>query len=373
MRIAFYAPMKPPTAPRPSGDRRMARSLIAAMEQAGHQVTLASNFRSRDGAGDPHRQQRLQQLGRRLGERIVRRYSASGNEPRPDLWFTYHVYYKAPDWLGPFVSRALDIPYVIAEASFAPKRAGGPWAIGHEAAATAIRSADRIVDINGANAPCVIPLLDDPSRLMPLKPFLDTKPFAAAQSPAIAIDGRFSLITIAMMRTGDKLDSYRALAGALGKLNSQAWQLSIVGDGPARPEIEELMAPLGRDRVRFLGQRSAEDMPALLAGADIFIWPAIKEAYGMAILEAQAAGVPVVAGDAGGVSEIVAHEKTGLLVPEGDMGALAAALDTLLDNPEGRHRMACAALKKTADEHSIETAALRLNDILTSARQRRAA
>ena len=144
MRIAFYAPLKPPTAPRPSGDRRMARALISALETAGHSVVLASIYRTRDGTGDIKRQRRLQNLGERLADRYV----AQTPEGRPDLWFTYQVYYKAPDWIGPKVSAALDIPYVIAEASHAPKRAGGPWAVGHAGAEAAIRALR-----SGAQAP----------------------------------------------------------------------------------------------------------------------------------------------------------------------------------------------------------------------------
>lgn len=373
MRISFYAPMKPPTAIRPSGDRRMARALIAALERAGHDVTLASIFRSRGPAGDPNHQKRLQQVGRRLGNRLIARYTALSDGDKPDLWFTYHVYYKAPDWLGPSVSEALGIPYVIAEASHAPKRAGGPWSIGHDAATAAIRAADRIVGINRANAPCVLPLLDDPARLIPLPPFLDTASFAATQAEKITVGRAPSLITVAMMREGDKLASYRVLRDTLAGLSARPWQISIIGDGPARTKIEAMMAPLGPDRVRFLGQKAPEEMPALLAAADIFVWPAINEAYGMAILEAQAAGIPVIAGDAGGVSEIVEHGATGLLAPMGDASTLSAALDGLLTDPGRRESMAHSAREKVRTQHSLEMAARQLDEIVTLAHQRRAA
>lgn len=369
MQIAFYAPLKPPTSIRPSGDRGMARALMAALKQAGHEVTLASVFRSRDGAGDGDRQRRL----RHLGERLASRYLARESVRRPDLWFTYHLYYKAPDWIGPLVSRALDIPYVIAEASHAPKRAGGAWSIGHEGAEAAIRAADRIVGINRANTPCVLPLLDDPARLIPLAPFLDTLPFATTRPATPATGDGPRLMSVAMMRPGDKLASYRVLADTLARLKDQPWRLEIIGDGPARPEIEALMAPLGPGRVQFLGARSAEDMPTQLARADIFVWPAINEAYGMALLEAQAAGVPVVAGDAGGVGEIVDHGATGLLAPEGDAAGLADALDSLLGDPARRDQMARAAIDKVARRHSLEFASRRLDDIIMSAGHRRAA
>src|SRR5215468_5087293 len=101
MRIAFYAPLKPPTHPVPSGDRRVARLLMAAFGRANHRVELASRFRSRDGVGDPVRQQALAELGHHLARRLARQYQARPPAERPELWFTYHVYYKAPDWLGP--------------------------------------------------------------------------------------------------------------------------------------------------------------------------------------------------------------------------------------------------------------------------------
>src|SRR5262245_55798755 len=125
MRIAFYAPLKPPTHPVPSGDRRMARLLMAALGRANHRIDLASRFRSREGAGDPARQQALADLGQHMAQRLVRQYQARAAAERPELWFTYHLYYKAPDWLGPAVCAALDIPYVVAEASHANKRADG--------------------------------------------------------------------------------------------------------------------------------------------------------------------------------------------------------------------------------------------------------
>ena len=129
MRVAFYAPMKPPDHPLPSGDRRMARAFMALLRDLGHEVELASRFRSYDRSGDAGRQAAAGAARPRAGGALLRRYGAG----RRDLWFTYHLYHKAPDWLGPAVSRALAIPYVAAEASLAGKQAGGPWAAGYAA------------------------------------------------------------------------------------------------------------------------------------------------------------------------------------------------------------------------------------------------
>ena len=99
MRVAFYAPMKPPDHPVPSGDRRMARAFAAAARASATRSSWRARFRSydRDGRRRPGRRG-WSALG--LGERRALSAAAGAAEP-PDLWFTYHLYHKAPDWLGP--------------------------------------------------------------------------------------------------------------------------------------------------------------------------------------------------------------------------------------------------------------------------------
>jgi glycosyltransferase involved in cell wall biosynthesis len=378
MRIAFYAPLKPPTAPSPSGDRHMARLLMRALTVGGHQVELAAIFRSRDGDGNALRQARLGELGGRLAHRLVERYGRRPRDARPGTWFTYHLYHKAPDWLGPAVSDALGIPYVVAEASFAPKRKGGKWALGHEAAGRAIRRADAIIGLNSNDAPCVLPLLDDPRRLFALSPFTETAPFAAAAAESDrhrhAVGAAFGLdmgvpllLAVAMMRSGDKLESYQVLGAALATLDDIPWQLLVVGDGPARMAVEAALAALGDGRVRYAGELPPDELAPVYAAADLLIWPAVREAYGMAILEAQAAGVPVVAGNSGGVGDIVAHGRTGLLTATGDAAALADAVRTLLADPGRRADMGRRAGETVGREHTIAAAAARLNQALAAA------
>ncbi len=366
MRIAFYAPLKPPDHPVASGDRAMARALIAALTLAGHEVTLASRFRSRD-AGDAARQERLQALGGKLAERFLSKI-ANGTS-KPDLWFTYHLYHKAPDWLGPTITARLGIPYVIAEASFAPKQAGGPWDLGHKASAEAIRHADLILQPNPVDAECVRPLLAAPARLAPLVPFLETAPFRAPDraSARASIGETFDLderepwlLAVAMMRADQKLLSYRVLADALSRLGERRWRLIVTGAGPAEAEVRQAFAPLG-ERVRFVGMRTPDELKQLYRGADLYVWPAIKEAWGMALLEAQAAGLPVVAGRSGGVPTIVADGETGLLVEEGDAAAFADAVGALLDDPARREAMRRAALERSARDHDIAAAAAALD------------
>jgi len=379
MRIAFYAPLKPPDHPVPSGDRRLAQLFLAALRLAGHQPVLASRLRSFDGRGDRPRQDRLAALGHRLADRALRRWRAAPGTA-PELWFTYHPYHKAPDWLGPPLSTALGIPYVIAEASFAPKQAHGPWAQGHRAAEQAIRRADAVIGLNPADRGCVLPLLVDRSRWVAIKPFIDASRFArlpadslrtiGSQGDADREDGDRAeggraprLIAAAMMRSGDKLASYRILGQALARLLDLDWVLEIVGDGTARPEVVKALASLGR-RVIWAGALDELGVAQRLAAADLYVWPAINEAFGVALLEAQASGLPIVAGASGGVCSIVGHEIGGLLVPPGDVAAFAAAVRQLLLDPDRRRRYGAAARRRVLAGHDLPAAASQLGAII---------
>lgn len=369
MRIAFYAPLKPPDHPVTSGDRTVARSLIAALRHAGHEVDLASHFRSYDG-GDSDRQKRLADEGGKLAERYLRRIGES--VARPDLWFTYHLYHKAPDWIGPAVTKRLGIPYVVAEASYAPKQAGGAWDLGHRAVADALREAALVLEPNPADAECVQPLLSSPEKLALLPPFLDTAPFRAPSrgvsrteiERTLDLDATKPwLLTVAMMREDQKLQSYRVLADAMARLTDKPWELIIAGAGEAEPAVRDAFAPLA-ERLRWAGVLQPERLRALYRAADLYLWPAVKEAYGMAFLEAQAAGLPVVAGRSGGVPGVVAEGSTGLLAAEGDAAAFADAVAVLLADPVRRQAMGEAAMSRALREHDISVAAKRLDDHL---------
>jgi glycosyltransferase involved in cell wall biosynthesis len=372
VRIAFYAPLKPPTHATPSGDRRVAGLLMDALERVAEHAELVSTFRSFDGDGDAARQAALRAQGAALVERMVRQWRAGPAELRPTLWFTYHVYYKAPDWLGPAISEALGIPYVIAEASYAGKRAGGPWAIGHEAAAEAIARARLVLspsrdDVAGLQA--LIPK----ERIVYLPPFLDVAPYRAALKQREAHRAKLAagygldptppwIAVVAMMRQGDKLASYRALAGALARLQHLPWRLLVAGDGAARSEVQAALEQAVPGRACFLGSLEARQVAALCAACDLYAWPAVNEAYGMAMLEAQAAGLPVVSVATRGVPDVVVDGKTGVLAKH--EASLADPLKELLLDANRRAALGREAAAFVAAERSLDAAAARLKTLL---------
>ena len=169
------------------------------------------------------------------------------------------------------------------------------------------------------------------------------------------------LLTVAMMRNDAKLRSYETLAAALDQVSGASWQLIVAGDGEVRSKVEKLF-PL--DRVVFTGQLGADGLAVLYAAADLYVWPAINEAYGMALLEAQAAGLPVVAGDTGGVGDIVRHGETGLLVPVGDAAAFAEAVMSMLGDEDRLRDMGERAAEVAEREHGLEAASATMGPVL---------
>ena len=122
-------------------------------------------------------------------------------------------------------------------------------------------------------------------------------------------------------------------------------RLRLVGDGPERAPPSPSWRALGlAGDVDFLGEQV--DLPATLAGADLFLLPSETESFGLAALEAMACGVPVVASDVGGLPEVIGDDEAGFLRPVGDVEGMAACARRLLDDPALRRRMAAAARRR---------------------------
>jgi glycosyltransferase involved in cell wall biosynthesis len=143
------------------------------------------------------------------------------------------------------------------------------------------------------------------------------------------------------------------LAEALQRAKLKRPILLIAGDGEARREVRRAFAD-APCRVEFLGRIPPDELARLYAAADLLVWPAINEAFGMALLEAQACGLPVLAGAFGGVAGIVADGKTGFLTKPGDARDFAVGLKRALasDLPA----MGRAARRKVERRHDIAAA-----------------
>jgi len=142
--------------------------------------------------------------------------------------------------------------------------------------------------------------------------------------------------------TDIKGHEYLIEAGAKLKPDFPSLHLVIVGSGDRHDALLRLAESAGlRDAVHLLGHR--DDIEVCLAGMDLFVLPSLNEGMGRALIEAMAAGLPVIASRVGGIPAVISHEHTGLLVPSGDAGALAEALRRFLDRPEWAKQLGAAA------------------------------
>ena len=371
MRVAFYAPLKPPDSPVPSGDRKMARQLFACLRSKGYDVKLISHLKSREPHGLRQKQIFIKNRSDKIIERLGNRFLETDSW-RPDVWFTYHMFYKAPDWLGPPISKALKIPYVIAEASHAPKRNKGDWSFNQEQVVLALKHADVIIGLNSNDEHFVKEVISSNCTYGFIKPFMgpdaptscgnDRTLFREDVCQELSIPrNNVLLLAVGMMREGAKFESYKMLGKVLARLGThETWNLIVVGDGKRRKEIEKFFG----SETRFVGELQEDQLFKYYCASDIFVWPAIQEAYGMALLEAQWLGLPAVVGNNGGVSDILNDKVTGFLATPGDLTDFTSKLTRLIENIGCREQMRAAATEITRNEHSFEMAAKKMDVLI---------
>jgi glycosyltransferase involved in cell wall biosynthesis len=159
---------------------------------------------------------------------------------------------------------------------------------------------------------------------------------SAPPAPREQLRAEFGLTRLSLLSMG-RLIALKGLDCAIDALASQPEvELIVAGDGPTRAELEQRARRAGA-RVRFVGEIRGATKGAWLSAVDAFVLPSRvlpsgrSEGVPGALLEAMDHGLPVIASDVGGVSDVVEHEHNGLLVPPEDVAALAAAIGRLAD------------------------------------------
>jgi len=232
------------------------------------------------------------------------------------------------------------------------------------AARLALRRADAVVAVSAATALALARATRVPrDRVRVIPNGIDLERFGAVPEDtrartraALGAEADDALVLFpAVLRDGKGHDVLLSALPQIRALVPRA-RVLIAGVGPLEAALRARARAMG-DAVTFLGHR--DDMPALLAAADLVVLPSRSEALPTALIEAAAAGRAVVATHVGGVEEVVVHDHTGVLIPPGNVTALVAAVCTLLLDPARADALGAAARARVGGRFDIDDQARR--------------
>jgi glycosyltransferase involved in cell wall biosynthesis len=353
MNICFYAPFKPLGHDQPSGDLSIATGLYGYLAAKGHRLRVATMLRSRWIFWKPWMLPRVMAETRRLSRRL------SGDAP--DLWLTYHAYYKGPDVIGPTVSACTGVPYVIFQGAYATKRRRDPRTLaGFWLNRRALKAARHVFvnkQIDFINLKRLLP----PERVTYVSPGIFPQDFSFSEVARRElrrqwrVDDTPVVLTAAMFRPGVKFQGVAGVIRACGRLlrNGYEFRLVVVGDGKERTTLAGLAQAELADKVIFVGKVPRTDMYRYYSAGDLFVFPGYGESLGMVFLEAQSCGLPVVAVANAGVPEVVSDGHTGLLAPLDDPNAFTRRVADLLGDAPRRRNMGLAAQAFIRRKHDL--------------------
>jgi glycosyltransferase involved in cell wall biosynthesis len=207
---------------------------------------------------------------------------------------------------------------------------------------------------------------------------IEVIPYTAELAPPSATDGpRAATQTILFVGRLIERKGVHHLIRALGAVRERTpVRLVVIGEGPERAKLEQVARGAGvAGEVEFRGRVSDEELRRAYAHADVFVLPSILDArqdtegLGVVLLEAMNYAVPVIASAIGGITDIVQHEASGLLVPPGDEAALGSALSRVLTDPTFSRRLGEAGRQRLHDAFSWDRIVARVESVYARALQ----
>jgi glycosyltransferase involved in cell wall biosynthesis len=364
LKILFYAPFKPLGHSNPSGDLMTATGIYQYLENQGHSLNIASRLRTRWIYWKPWMQVRVWWEKRHLAGMCA----ATG----PDLWLTYHSYYKGPDVLGPAVSRTARIPYVIFQGIYSTKRRRDfrtrPGFKLNTRALLAARHVFTNKRVDYTNLMRLLPV----EKITYVAPGIVPEAFEYDDRARQTLRRQWGvgeapvILAAAMFRPDVKSRGLRWMIETCGRLlqENMPFAMVIAGDGKERANLEQLAGRHLPGRVRFIGKIERDKMNRVYSAADVFVFPGIGESLGMVYLEAQSCGLPVVAFDNAGVPEVVCDQVTGFLEPMYAADAFVRAVGRLLTDSDLRRQMGERARAHVRRHHDLNLNYRKLDEVL---------
>lgn len=353
MKIAFYMPFKPLGHKNPSGDLIIGTELHDFLVEKGCDVSIVSRFRLR--------WIYLRPLLWPLFIVEFFRVLFTLLKNRPDAWFSYHSYYKAPDILGYLCCRLLNIPYVIFQGIYSTKRKRKvkSWC-GFHLNRLALLRAD-LVFTNKLPDKINLERLLDKENVVYVPPGIKPDEFEFDKDSRDKLRERYScqnrvvVLTAAMFREGVKTQSLEKVIEVCGDLIHQGKPLflMIAGDGVNHDYLLDKAGKHLGNEFAFLGKIKRSRMKEVYSSADIFVFPGINESLGMVYLEAQSCALPVVAYKNWGASQAVEHGKTGLLADAVDDHGFLRQIARLTEDDDYRRKLGQNGVQHVREKHDI--------------------
>jgi glycosyltransferase involved in cell wall biosynthesis len=349
------------------GAERHVVDLAMALHRKGHEVEVACSVSGGlseplEAAGVP-----VWPLARRLVKRRVSVAYARGirrllGERRFDL---VHAHIFASAVAAAIATLGKGVPLVITEHTEASWQT---WRT-RRVSRWAHRRAKRVIAVSTPIERRLIERDEVPPHLVTripnaVIPASDEPPDPAGPLPDAWVEGPLVGV-VARLQPEKGVANFLKAAARVSEISPRA-RFLVVGDGPLREELLNLVEHLGiSERVRFLGYRT--DSRALMGLMDLLVVPSLTEGSPLIVLEAMAAGVPVVASAVGGIPDQVRHGREGILVPPDDPDALGDALGALLRDPAYARRLGEAGRRRTENEFSHETLVRRIEAVYRAA------
>jgi glycosyltransferase involved in cell wall biosynthesis len=353
MKIAFYAPFKPLDHPHPSGDATIARGLVDYLKDQGHDIQVQSRLRTRWIYFKPW----LWPWFVFSFARIIFRF----NKKLPDVWLTYHTYYKAPDVIGPWICRLFGLKYLVFQGIYSTKhkRRIKTWP-GFILNRSALLKADHVFTNKTVDLKNLTRLLPE-EQVTYVTPGLDPAYFKSDREKAEQYRSRWGikkgplLLTAAMFRNDVKTRGLVWLIETLGRLVEKkiAFHLVIAGSGKMEARLKKWAEIHLPECHTFAGRIAKKQMPGFYSAGDLFVFPGIGESLGMVFLEAQSCGLPVIAFNNGGIPEVVKHQSTGFLTPMYDRDFFLKQVERLINDRSLRMKMGRQAMDHVRGSHRL--------------------
>ena len=321
-------------------------------------------YEALDGVDVPHASVRC---GADVSPRMARDVIRAVRAERPDLIHTHLVH---ADVYGAVAARALRIP-VVSTRHNDDRYLLGPFRYVDRAFA---RPARRLIAISDAVRHFLERAGYDPAKLVTIHYGLDELPSTPSEPPpaaaGIATEAPLALAVGRLIAQKDHATLLRAFARVRAEVPDA--RLAILGSGPLEAETRTLATELGLDDAVALPGRT--DIRDWLERADVFVHTSRWEGFGIVLLEAMLAGLPIVATRVSAVPEVVADGETGMLVEAGDVDGLAAALQALLTDRERARALGEAGRRRAREEFSVARMAERTqavyDDVLSGSDRR---